>query len=85
MKIGLKNKKYMNEKDLKQGTRVEYNPYPNSDKNIILTGKICGLANTGAAIIGKGYIIELDEQSKKIIPEYPYSHLIGFEVFLKEL
>lgn len=72
----------MNE-DLKQGTKVEYNPYPNTDKPLILTGTICGLANTGAAIIGKGYIIELDDESQKLIPDYPYSHLMGYEVHLK--
>jgi hypothetical protein len=71
--------------DLKQGTRVEYNPYPKSDKSIVLTGTICGLANTGAAIIGKGYIIELDIESRNLIPDYQYSHLIGYEVFLKEV
>ena len=75
----------MYEKDLKQGTRVEYNPYPKSDKAIILTGKICGQANTGAAIIGKGYIIELDDECRNLIPDYPYSHLVGFEIHLKEI
>jgi len=69
----------------KQGTRVEYNPYPKSDKDLILTGKICGVANTGAALIGKGYIIELDEESKQRIPDYPYSHLVAFELFLKDI
>jgi hypothetical protein len=74
----------MEEKDLEQGTRVEYNPYPKSEKSIIMTGKICGLANTGSAVIGKGYIIELDEESKKMI-QYPYSHLVGYEIHLKVL
>ena len=73
--------KNMEEKDLLQGTKVEYNP----THDIILTGKICGLANTGAAILCKGYIIELDEESKKLIPDYPYSHLVGFRCHLKEL
>jgi len=68
-----------------QGTKVEYNPYPKSDKSIILTGKICGIANTDAAIIGKGYIIELDEECKNIIPDYPYSHLMGWQIHLKKI
>lgn len=74
----------MNE-NLKQGTRVEYNPYPKSDKSVILTGTICGLVNTGAPVIGKGYIIELDAVSRNLIPDYPYSHLMGFEVHLREI
>lgn len=73
----------MEDKDLIEGTRVEYNPYPKSDKSIILTGRICGMANTGAAIIGIGYIIELDEESRKLIPDYKYSHLMGYRVHLK--
>jgi len=69
------------EKDLKQGTRVEYKP----TFDITLTGIICGLANTGAALIGRGYIIELDDESKQRIPDYSYTHLIGFEIHLKEI
>ena len=72
-------------KELKQGTRVEYTPYPGTDNDLTLVGTICGQANTGAAIMGIGYIIELDEESKKLIPDYPYSHLMGYQVHLKEI
>ena len=69
------------EKDLKQGTRVEYKP----TSDMTLTGTICGIANTGVTFIGKGYIIELDESSRILCLNYPYTHLVGFELYLKEI
>jgi len=69
------------ENDLKQGTKVRYKPSP----FINLTGKICGISNTGVVLLGKCYIIELDEESKLKVPKYPYSNVVGFELYLEKI
>lgn len=60
----------------KQGELVEWDP--ETTKVPVGVGWICGLANTGYAIIGVGYIIELAAK----IPGYDYSHIVMNEVSL---
>jgi len=67
--------------EFEQGDRVVYRP----TFDIEITGTICGIGNTGAAIIGVGYIIEIDNESKGRISDYLYSHLLGFEIHLKKI
>ena len=42
-------------------------------------GTICGIATTGAPVIGIGYIVELEEK----IEGYEYTHCVVFESMMK--
>lgn len=47
------------------------------------TGKIVGIAITGVPILGKSYIVEPDISISN--DEYPYSHFVVFESFIKTI
>ena len=58
-----------NEIDLAEGTLVSAD-FPNTGK---IVGRICGLATTGHAVIGKTYIIKVLDYGKLDRKIYPYS------------
>jgi hypothetical protein len=61
--------------DLVQGTKVKFD-IPGSVSG---AGKICGIANNGVVLLGKGYIIEPDVKIENDV--YNYSHIVVFEQF----
>lgn len=72
--------------ELKQGTRVMWNPNENPNfyeglENI--TGTICGVGISDQPILGYGYILELDDEFKNKLSDYPYSHVLAWRVHLK--
>jgi hypothetical protein len=62
--------------DLKQGDERGWSPTIDIQNWPV---KICGLASMGAAVVGKGYIVEL----LRPLPLYHYTHTVAFEVHLK--
>lgn len=66
-----------------QGTKIRFA----NGKIYHGTGKICGVATTGAPVIGKSMIVELetlfDSENKPIAQEY--THITVFEVEIKEI
>ena len=62
----------MNEKLLKQGTRVKFDVQTFSGM-----GTIVGVASTPQPVIGATYIIEPDEKLDSQV--YKYSHFVAFE------
>lgn len=69
--------------DLKQGTRVEFNidysGVTNSTNNCGIkgTGKVVGIATSGAPVIGRSVIIEPDVLISS--ETYPFTHFVAFE------
>lgn len=64
------------ENTFKQNDRVEFNEHP-----LAGTGKICGVATMEYPILGKTYIVELDDP----IDGYPYTHAALFERSMKKI
>jgi hypothetical protein len=62
--------------EYEQGTRVEFEV-----QEIKGTGTINGVTNTGVAILGRCYIIELDVP----IETYEYTHIGVWEVDLQRI
>ena len=61
------------------GTRLGWFPGVPGLDGLVVT--VVGISNTGMAVLGVSYIVELPLE----LPTYPYTHCVAFEIHLKEI